>query len=180
MVIGLVYSATLTLALRVFPVGTVTFWSTKGKYMSTENSKPEWFHMAQADAFEPKPASKKVLRIMALATPLFVLGAGFAVAQSQGSPSAVASSAVAVQTSAVATATPVSAVATATPTNSPIRISQVASVGPAITIAKPAIKLPSGGGEDDISPSVLTSPNTSSTITKPGIATLPTGSGDDD
>ena len=133
--------------------------------MSTENSKPEWFQMSEADAFEPKPASKKVLRIMALATPLFVLGAGLVFAQSQSSPSALASSAAAVQTSAVAAATPAS---------SPIRISRVASVGPAITIAKPGIKLPSGSGEDDISSAVLSAPNSSTTITKPGIK-LPSG-----
>ena len=145
--------------------------------MSTENSKPEWFQMSEADAFEPKPASKKVLRIMALATPLFVLGAGLVFAQSQSSPSALASSAAAVQTSAVAAARPasaVAAVAAATPASSPIRISRVASVGPAITIAKPGIKLPSGSGEDDISSAVLSAPNSSTTITKPGIK-LPSG-----
>jgi hypothetical protein len=95
--------------------------------MSSENSKPEWFQMAQADAFEPKPASKKVLKIMALATPLFVLGAGLVFAQSQNSPSAVA------------TALPTSSVATAAPTTQKA----------AIAITKPGIKLPIGDGEND-------------------------------
>jgi hypothetical protein len=151
--------------------------------MSTENSKPEWFQMAQADAFEPKSRSKKVLRVMALAAPLFVLGAGLALAQNQSSPSAVVSSAAAVQTTTVAAATPASSAAVAAtpassaavaaPASSPIKISQAAT-----SIAKPGIKLPSGGGEDDVSSAILTSPNTSSTITKPGIK-MPTGGNDE-
>ena len=81
--------------------------------MSTENSKPEWFQMAQTDAFEPKSGSKKLLRIMALAAALFVLGAGLALAQSQTTPNAVASPSATVQTATVAPATPASSVAVA-------------------------------------------------------------------
>jgi hypothetical protein len=93
--------------------------------MSTENSKPEWFQMSDADAFEPKPASKKVMRIMALASPLFVLGAGLVFAQGQSSPIALA---------------PASA-----------QISKVTATtqNASITVTKPGIKLPTGGDEND-------------------------------
>lgn len=109
--------------------------------MSAENSKPEWFQMSQSDAFESKPASKRVLRIIALATPLFVLGAGLVFAQSQSTPGAV--------TTALPTTTV--AATTATPASNPVHITQAASTTQkaAITIAKPGIKLPTGGGDDD-------------------------------
>ena len=52
--------------------------------MSPENSKPEWFQMADADPIPANPKSKKGIRMMALATPLLVLGAGLVYAQTQG------------------------------------------------------------------------------------------------
>jgi hypothetical protein len=185
----------MSLVPRVLPVGTVTFSPSReirGKTMSPENSKPEWFQMADADATPPRPKSKRAIRIMALATPLFVLGAGLAIAQNQSVPNAVASLAVTVQTTAVTAATPASSVAVAAQASSPIKISQAASTTTpaAVALAKPGIKLPSGDGEDDSSQAVLTSSNVATTshaatITKPGItnpaiATLPTRSGDDD
>jgi len=128
--------------------------------MSPENSKPEWFQMAQADAFEPKPKSKRVVRIMALATPLLVLGAGLVFAQTQDSPTAVASS----STSAVSTTDPISLSSTpaattpsptaaSTPASNTIQVSQAATTTTtpkaSITIKKPGITMPTGGGEDD-------------------------------
>ncbi len=131
--------------------------------MSPENSKPEWFQMAEEDAFEPKPKSKRVVRIMALATPLLVLGVGLVFAQTQDSPTAVANS----NTNAVSTAattdpislssTPAastpSPTAISTPASNAIQVSQVATTTAtqkaSITIKKPGIKLPTGGGEDD-------------------------------
>lgn len=104
--------------------------------MSIENSKPEWFHMAENDAFEPKPKSKRIMRIMALTTPLLVLGAGLVFAQTQDSSPAVASAGTSA-VSTVATTDPISL--TSTPTT------QKAS----ITIKKPGITKPTGGGEDD-------------------------------
>jgi hypothetical protein len=163
--------------------------------MSTEDPKPEWFQMAQTEVFATKPRGKKVLRIMALATPLFVLGAGLALAQSQTSPSNVLRSAAAAQTSTVAPATPATPTSSLTPatsTSTPVQISHTTGTTQraAITIAKPGSKLPTGGEEDDSSQAIFTSPNVATTsptatITKPGItnpaiATLPTRSGDDD
>ena len=98
--------------------------------MSPENSKPEWFHMAEADDTPPRPRGKRVIRIMALATPLLALGAGLVFAQTQDTPNAVAS--------AVTSAS--------TPASTPVTTPASAS----ITIKKPSIaKLPTGGGNDE-------------------------------
>lgn len=131
--------------------------------MKAEDSTPEWFQMAQADGFEPKPTSKRMMRIMALATPLFVLGAGLVFAQTQDSPTAVASGlGSTVSTSATPSADPISLsttpsatapVTTTAATSNAVAISQASSVTPSakasITIKKPAITMPTGGGEDE-------------------------------
>lgn len=121
--------------------------------MSPENSKPEWFQMADADATPPQPRSKRVIRIMALATPLLVLGAGLVFAQTQDSPTAVASSV----TSAATTAA------------DPITISSTT----APTAASTHVDVP-------VTQATPTTQNVSITIKKPGIATMPTGGGEDD
>ncbi len=153
--------------------------------MNTENSKPEWFQLSQSDAFEPKPARKRALRVMALATPLLVLGAGLVYAQSQNSPVAVAT-ALPQSSAAAAPSTQASdpiaiTQSAATPASAPIRITQAAATTQraTITITKPGIKLPSGGGEDDSSPAILTAPAPSPTTAKPSIATMPSGGSDD-
>lgn len=106
---------------------------------------------------------------MALATPLFVLGAGMVFAQTQDSPTASASGLVA---TSAATADPISLSTTPTATapvsaaaepatsapatrsaGNAVSISQTSSVTPttqtSITIKKPAITMPTGGGDDD-------------------------------
>lgn len=45
--------------------------------MSPENSKPEWFQMAQADAPELEPRSRRTIRSMTLAIPLRFLSGLF-------------------------------------------------------------------------------------------------------
>lgn len=127
--------------------------------MSPENSKPEWFQMAEADAFEPKPKSKRVVRVMVLATPLLVLGVGLVFAQTQDSPTAVASSTTSAVSTPAATgpislsSTPVATTPTAasTPASHTIQVSQATTTTPkaSITIKKPGIKMPTGGGEDN-------------------------------
>lgn len=126
--------------------------------MSSENSKPEWFQMADADVTPPRTKSKRVIRIMALATPLLVLGAGLVFAQTQGSPTAVASAAA--TTAALTAATPAtsSATAPAAPIATPAQVSTTVSP------AAPAV----------------TTQNVAMTIKKPAIATLPTGGGEGD
>lgn len=132
--------------------------------MSPENSKPEWFQLAEADAFPPQPKSRRIIRIMALAAPLFVLGAGFAFAQTQGNQAAVASTGTTtVSMGTPASTNPISVSSTpvantpspttaSTPVSHRIQVSQAATTLTApktsITIKKPGIKLPSGGGED--------------------------------
>lgn len=130
--------------------------------MSPENSKPEWFQMAEEDAFQPKPKSKRVVRIMALATPLLVLGAGLVFAQTQNSPTAVANSNTnAVSTAAITDPISLSSTPTATtptvastPASNAIQVSQAATTTPtqkaSITIKKPGIKLPTGGEDDGL------------------------------
>ncbi len=103
--------------------------------MRPENSKPEWFHMADADATLPQPKGKPVVRIMASVTLLLLLGAGLVFAQTQESPIAVAS--------------PVTSAS-----STPIQAAQVARSPAtqtiAITIKRPAIAtMPTGGGGDD-------------------------------
>ena len=72
--------------------------------MSPENSKPEWFHMADADPIPSKPKSKKGIRMMALATPLLILGAGLAYAQTQDTSPAEAGRTVASAANSIAIA----------------------------------------------------------------------------
>jgi cytoskeletal protein RodZ len=135
--------------------------------MSSENSKPEWFQMTETDVFPPRSKGKRAVRIMALATPLLVLGAGLVFAQTQDSPTAVAS---AVTSTATPTADPIALSTTpsqsvvsapastpvttqaSTPTSRTIQVSQSSSTtqSPSITIKKPAIAtLPTGGGDDE-------------------------------
>ncbi len=127
--------------------------------MSSENSKPEWFQMTEAEVFPPQSKGKRAIRIMALTTPILVLGAGLVFAQTQGSPTAVAS---AVTSPTAAAVDPVSIASTPTPST------QVAASTPVTAPASTAIQVS------------LTSPNPSSTVKKPAIATLPTGGGDDE
>jgi len=120
--------------------------------MSPEISKPEWFQLADADTPAPKLKGKRAVRIMALATPLLVLGAGLVFAQTQDSPTAVASAA----TSTASTTDPIALSSTpaATPTSAgnAVQVSQVAatSPSPSITIKKPGIKMPTGGADDSL------------------------------
>ena len=137
--------------------------------MSSENSKPEWFQMTDADTIPPQAKGKRAIRIMALATPLLVLGAGLVFAQTQDSPTAVASAVTSAATSngdrvSLSTTPAPSAQATAstsasapvttqvtTPASTTIQVSQTSPLtqSPSITIKKPAIAtLPAGGGDD--------------------------------
>lgn len=141
--------------------------------MSSENSKPEWFQMAEADVFPPQSRGKRVVRIMALATPLLVLGAGLVFAQTQDSPTAVAS--------AVTSA--------ATPTTDPIALSTTPSVASAPADAPASAPAPAPASAPvtapvtktfQVSQSNSTTQSPSITIKKPAIATLPTGGGEDE
>lgn len=119
--------------------------------MTPENPKPEWFQMTEGDGFDPKPASKRALKMLALATPLLVLGAGLVFAQSQDSPTALASASV---STAPAASTPISVSTPATTSpNAAVQVSQATPTPstPAAGITKPGIKLPTGGDDARIS-----------------------------
>ena len=118
----------------------------------TENNKPEWFEITDADE---KPALRKVsksLPVSAVLVTALVLGVGAVVAQTQDQTPASATTASVEQTqSAQASSSPqvVSTVksAVANPTTA-----AAAVVGAVATnkLANPSIaKLPNGGGDDD-------------------------------
>ena len=75
------YSAPPNRVLGYFPDGPVTFWPTKGKPMTPQIPQPEWFQLTQEDSILPRPRINRVTRMLALATPLLVLGMGYMVAQ---------------------------------------------------------------------------------------------------
>ena len=110
--------------------------STKG-YAVTENNKPEWFEITDADE---KPALRKVsktLPVSAVLVTALILGVGAVVAQTQDQTPASATSA-GVQQTQTAEANPTTAAAAV-----------VGGVA-AEKLANPSIsKLPTGGGDDD-------------------------------
>ena len=112
----------------------VTLLSTKG-FAMTENNKPEWFEITDADE---KPALRKVsktLPVSAVLVTALVLGVGAVVAQTQNQTPASATSAGVQQTQS----------AEANPTAAAV----VGGVA-ANKLANPSIaNLPTGGGDDD-------------------------------
>ena len=103
----------------------------------TENNKPEWFVITEADE---KPALRKVsktLPVSAVLVTALILGVGAVVAQTQGQTPA----------SAVATGVEQTQSAEANPTAAAAAV--VGGVA-ANKLANPSIsKLPTGGGDDD-------------------------------
>ena len=164
MITGLDYSATLSRVHRVLPVERVTFWPVKGVSVSQEVSKPEWFQMADADDIPPVQKSRRFIRIMALASPLLVLGGGLVFAQTQNAPldtaTATASTAVAGANSSTPAVTtqPITQrpqpKAAPTLANNRLQISQpstsAVAVATNISISKPGIKFPTGGDDQII------------------------------
>lgn len=112
-------------------------------------SKPEWFQLTDEDRFVPRPPVKRVARLMALASPLLILGTGFLVAQGGENQNAAATQSTVLASaqnpsksnnsievaSAVATPKTISAISTSNHLAAP-------SVFPAIT-------KPTGGADDD-------------------------------
>ena len=118
----------------------------------TENNKPEWFEITDADE---KPALRKVsktLPVSAVLVTALILGVGAVVAQTQDQTPASAVSAGVEQTqSAQVNSSPrvASSVksAVANPTTAAASIVGVAATS---NLANPSIaKLPTGGGDDD-------------------------------
>jgi len=117
----------------------------------TENNKPEWFEITDADE---KPELRKVsksLPVSALLVAALILGVGAVTAQTQGVMPLSASNTNASQSAQPennATAQAVSTVKTAVA--NPTTAAAVVGTVAASKLANPAIsKLPTGGGDDD-------------------------------
>ena len=117
----------------------------------TENNKPEWFEITDADE---KPELRKVsksLPVSAVLVAALILGVGAVTAQTQGVMPLSASNTNATQTAQPednATAQAVSNVNSAVA--NPTTAAAVAGTVAANKLANPAIsKLPTGGGDDD-------------------------------
>ncbi len=108
----------------------------------TQNNKPEWFEITDADE---KPELRKVSKSLPASAVLVValiLGVGSVTAQTQNDTPASATSASAEQTPAAKTSPTAKAVSTAT--------AAVVGTATATKLVNPAIsKLPTGGGDDD-------------------------------
>ena len=108
----------------------------------TQNNKPEWFEITDADE---KPELRKVSKSLPASAVLVValiLGVGAVTAQTQNDTPASATSASAEQTPAAKTSPTAKAVSTAT--------AAVVGTATATKLVNPAIsQLPTGGGDDD-------------------------------
>ncbi len=106
----------------------------------TQNNKPEWFEITDADE---KPELRKVsksLPVSAVMVAALILGAGVVVAQSSNETPGLAISASSGQTPTVES----------NPTTAAIVAGTVAGTVTANKLANPAIaQLPTGGGDDD-------------------------------
>ncbi|MEK6649220.1 MAG: hypothetical protein AABY37_07965 [Actinomycetota bacterium] len=140
------------------------------------NGKPEWFQLIEGDEIKPRHQVKRALRVMALAAPLFVLGTGFVLAQTQDGSHAIASETVSLTSTAPESSTaPLPstssnaaivnanhAVSLAPPSSgndktenaSPARVvvstaNATSSTSQSTTITAPSIKRPTGGEDDE-------------------------------
>ena len=104
----------------------------------TENNKPEWFEITDADERPTLRKASKSLPVSAVLVVALILGVGSVVGQAQNETPTSAVSASSVQTPA-AESVPTTAVATV-----------VAGTAATNKLANPSIaKLPTGGGDDE-------------------------------
>lgn len=157
--------------------------------MTPQIPKPEWFQLTEADPIQPRPRINRVTRMLALSTPLLVLGMGYLVAQGsngQGLPARsiqVASAPAQAQVSSPVT-TPASAAAqaqgsdlnpVAAPANPASTHVQVVPSSFTTGIKSP-ITNPTGGSDDE---GIESAPTTGSPVVG-GISVMPTGGSDDE
>ena len=118
----------------------------------TENNKPEWFEITDADE---KPALRKVsktLPVSAVLVTALILGVGAVVAQTQGQTpaSAVATGVEQTQSAQVNSSQRVASAVKSAVANPTTAAAAVDGVVAANKLANPSIsKLPTGGGDDD-------------------------------
>lgn len=171
-VTGLDYSATPNHVLRYLPDWSVTFWPTKGKPMTPQIPKPEWFQLTEADAIQPRPRINRVTRMLALSTPLLVLGMGYMVAQGSTGQDLPARS---IQVASAPAPAQVSNSALATTATNPSTPQARVVPSSFTTGIKSPLTKPTGGSDDD---EIVSAPIGSSVA--PGISVMPTGGSDDD
>lgn len=135
--------------------------------MTPQIPKPEWFQMIEADSIQPRPRINRVTRMLALSTPLLVLGMGYMVAQ--GSTQDVPAHSILASPAQVAHSTP--AASTTSPSQARVVTSSLTT--PASPIAP--ITKPTGGEDEDEIVSVPTGGSVPG-----GISVMPTGGSDDD
>ena len=147
-VTALDYSAPPNRVLGYLPDWPVTFWPKKGKTMTPQIPKPEWFQLTEADPIQPRPRINRVTRMLALSTPLLVLGVGYMVAQGsngQGVPLRsleVASAPAQIPSQNANSSTPTQA----SPSASQARVVPSSFTAPSSPIAP--ITKPTGGSDD--------------------------------
>ena len=117
----------------------------------TENNKPEWFEITDADE---KPALRKVsksLPVSAVLVAALILGVGAVVAQTQNeTPSSAISASAGVPSSVENNPTAQEASAVNSAVANPATAAVIAGVAATNKMANPSIaKLPTGSGEDD-------------------------------
>lgn len=167
-VTGQDYSATPNHVPRYLPDWPVTLWPTKGKPMTPQIPKPEWFQMIEADSIQPRPRINRVTRMLALSTALIVLGMGYLVAQ--GSIQGVPARSIQVA-SAPAPATNSTPASTISPSSPQARVVPSSFT----TGIKSPITKPTGGSDDG---EIVSVPIGSSVAV--GISVMPTGGSDDE
>lgn len=111
----------------------------------TENNKPEWLEIAEADGKPEIRKASKSLPVSAVLVAALILGIGAVIGQTQNETPASAVTANAVQ--ATPTSTAVAAVKSAV--SNPVTAAAVGTAA-ASKLANPSIaQLPTGGGDDD-------------------------------
>lgn len=150
--------------------------------MDAKTPKPDWFQMSESGSFEPLPKGKKLMKVVALTSPLVFLAAGTLFAQTHGNAPASTNLATAAVSSQVSTQnTPATA-------SSAVKAPAVASASvntPVIrssaTQSKAQVNSGAGTTPAQISliSDVTTSPQVQSVPSTPPL-TMPTGGGDDD
>ena len=124
--------------------------------MSAQESKPEWFQMAdadwaaspQADKVGVKSRRKNPIQLMAISAPILVLGAGLFFAQTQSAPTSFASPTTAVSTASTNPSSP----ASSAPTESAAPIANTPSSTTPVTSALRAATAPSAPAQTGFAP----------------------------
>lgn len=116
----------------------------------TENNKPEWLEIAEADGKPEIRKASKSLPVSAVLVAALILGIGAVIGQTQNETPASAVTANAVQaTDAQATPTSTAVAAVKSAVSNPVTAAAVGTAA-ASKLANPSIaQLPTGGGDDD-------------------------------